>query len=319
MKLLCVTVNYRTADLTLGLLQALEGALAGLDATVTVVENGSDDDSEARLRKGIAALPGEVPVHLLCSRENLGFGGGNNLAIRAALADAEPPDVIHLINPDAVPERGALKAMLAFLEAHPEAGIAGSAVIDDTGEFHCSAFRFPSPLGDLEGRLRLGLASRLLERWRIPLEPGGEAREVDWVSGSTCSLRRTMLEKVGLFDEAFFLYFEETDLCQRAKAAGFQVWTVPTSIVHHTGAVTTGLDDLTRRRPAFWFESRRLYLRKHHGRTGLWLADLSWLLGSFLFGLRRGLAGRPKVDPPGLVTDFVRHGLGLPLRTDSGS
>lgn len=319
MKLLCVTVNYCTADLTLDLLRGLEEALTGLDATVTVVENGSDDDSEATLRKGITALSGRIPVRLLCSKTNLGFGGGNNLAIRAALSEPEPPDIIHLINPDAIPEPDALKTMLEFLEAHPDAGIAGSAVIDGTGEFHCSAFRFPSALGDLEGRLRLGIVSRLLGRWRIPMEPGGDPREVDWVSGSTCSLRRTMLEKIGLFDEAFFLYFEETDLCQRAKAAGFQVWTVPASIVHHTGAVVTGLDDLSRRRPAFWFESRRLYLRKHRGRIGLWTADLAWLLGSLLFGLRRLLTGRPPVDPPGLVTDFLRHGLGLAPGTGSRS
>lgn len=311
MKLLCVTVNFRTADLTLRLLRELEKALAGLDAAVTVVENGSGDDSETRLREGIEALSGRVPVRLLCSGENLGFGGGNNLAIRTALGETEPPDFIHLINPDAVPEPESLRAMLAFLEAHPRAGIAGSAVIDGTGEPHCSAFRFPSPLGDLEDRLRLGAASQLLDRWRIPMEPGSTAREVDWVSGSTCSLRRTMLEKIGLFDEAFFLYFEETDLCRRAKAAGFEVWTVPASVVHHTGAVVTGLDDLTRRRPAFWFESRRLYLRKHHGLAGLWLTDLAWLLGSLGWGVRRLLMRRPRIDPPGLVKDFLRHSLGL--------
>ncbi|MCP5057127.1 MAG: glycosyltransferase family 2 protein [bacterium] len=311
MKLLCICVNFRSSDLTLRLLAALEQALDGLNAGVTVVENGSGDDSEVRLRNGIQALSGRIPVKLLCSSENLGFGGGNNLAIRAAMARPEPPDVFHLINPDAVPEPRALREMLDFLEAHPRAGIAGSGVVDDSGDPHSSAFHFPSPLGELEGRLRLGLVSRLLKNWRVPMTTGGPARSVDWVSGSSCTLRTAMLDEIGLFDESFFLYFEETDLCRRAKAAGFEVWTVPSSVVHHTGAVMTGLYDLTRRRPAFWFESRRLYLQKHHGWAGLWIANVAWLLGSLGFELRRLLTGRPRLDPPCLVRDFLRHSLGL--------
>ncbi|MCP5057506.1 MAG: glycosyltransferase family 2 protein [bacterium] len=314
MKLLCISVNFRSSELTLRLLAALEPALDGLDAAITVVENGSGDGSEARLQDGIEALSGRIPVQLLCSSENLGFGGGNNLAIRAAMDGPEPPDVFHLINPDAVPEPEALREMLAFLDGQPGAGIAGSAVVDDSGEFHSSAFRFPSPLGEFESRLRIGLISRLLKNWRAPMPPDGTTRTVDWVSGSSCSLRRAMLEKIGLFDEEFFLYFEETNLCRQAKTAGFEVWTVPTSIVHHTGAVMTGLDDLTRRRPAFWFESRRLYLQKHHARPGLWIANLAWLLGSLGFGLRRMLGRRPQVDPPRLVTDFLRHSFGIRTR-----
>lgn len=310
MKLLCITVNFRTADLTLRLLGSLEKALEGLDASVTVVENGSGDGSDKKLRLGINALSGRLPVRLIESPVNLGFAGGNNLAIEAALEGPEAPDVFHLINPDAIVEPNALREMLDFFETHPDAGIAGSAVIDATGEFHSSAFRFPSPLGELEGTLRLGPVSRLLQRWRVPMEPNGQTRQVDWVSGSACALRRGMLETVGRFDEDFFLYFEETDLCKRAREAGFEVWTVPRSIVHHTGAVSTGFDDLTNRRPGYWFESRRHYLLKHHGLAGLWLANLGWLLGSLGFEVRRRLSGRPPVDPPRLVLDFLDHSLG---------
>ncbi len=311
MKLLCVTVNFRTPELTLRLLESLTEALDGLDAAITVVENHSGDHSEATLRRGIGALRGGAPVRLLCSDRNLGFGGGNNLAIRAALAEPELPDVIHLINPDAVPEPDALHNMLAFLESHPRVGVAGSAVIDGTGALHSSAFRFPSPLGELEGRFRLGPVSRLLEPWRVPLTPGGVARPVDWVSGSSCALTREMLERIGLFDEGFFLYFEETDLCRRARAAGYEVWTVPESLVHHTGAVATGLNEHTSRRPPYWFASRRRYFRKHHGRWVAALADAAWLLGSLGFGAKRLLTREPQNEPPKLVSDFLRHSLGL--------
>ncbi len=304
MKLECITVNYRTEDLTLRVVRALVEALEGHDARITIVENGSGNSAAERLREGLQAISGSTPTTLIVSEVNGGFGAGNNLALRAALGRPDPPDVFYLINPDALPDPGSVAALLGFLERHPRAGVVGTGVRDLTGP-HSSAFRFPTAPGEFEGRLRLGAVSRLLARWRIPLEPGGAARRVDWVSGSSCALRRAMLEEVGLFDESFFLYFEETDLCRRAAPFGWEVWTVPESEVLHEGAVATGLEDRTKRRPAFWFESRSRYLLKHDGWRGLVLANLAWVVGSLFFELRRRLTARPRIDPPRLLWDFV--------------
>jgi hypothetical protein len=119
-----------------------------------------------------------------------------------------------------------------------------------------------------------------------------------------------MLDDVGLFDEEFFLYFEETDLCRRARAVGWQVWTVPECQVHHEGAVVTGLDDLSRPRESYWFESRSRYFRKHEGRSGLLLANLAWLTGSLGFRARQLLTRRSSPNPPRLLRDFLRHSWG---------
>ncbi len=304
MRLHCITVNYRTPALALRLVGALVPQASQLGSAITVVDNGSGDSSVEILRSGIATLRPRIDLRV--SERNLGFGAGNNLALRDLLGRSDAPEAIVLMNPDSVPEDDVLEKLLRVLERNPRAGIAGSGILDITGRPHASAFRFPSPLGELETRARLRPVSRALHRWRVPLDPGGTARRVDWVSGASCMLRTAMLREVGDFDEAFFLYFEETDLCRRARQAGWETWTVPESQVHHEGAVATGLDDPSRRRPRFWFDSRRRYFLKHHGRLGLVAANLGWLAGSAISGLRRWLVGAPRRDAPGLVLDFLR-------------
>ena len=111
---------------------------------------------------------------------------------------------------------------------------------------------------------RIGLVSRLLRRSIVAPPPARVACRVDWLAGASMMIRRPVLDEAGLFDEAFFLYFEETDLCRRALAAGWSTWYVPESRVAHIGSASTGMK---RRepRPAYWFASRRHYLRKHDG------------------------------------------------------
>jgi GT2 family glycosyltransferase len=119
-------------------------------------------------------------------------------------------------------------------------------------------------------------------------------------------IRLDVFERVGLFDDGFFLYFEETDFCRRAADAGIETWYVPESRVAHVGSASTGFQDPTRPRARYWFESRRRYWRKHFGATYQRFADMTWI-GSFLiWRLRRRIRGLPDMDPPGLLGDFVR-------------
>ena len=109
--------------------------------------------------------------------QNGGFAAGNNAAIRPALATADPPRYVLLLNPDTIVRPGAVRALVEFMEDRPDVGIAGSRLEEPDGTPQRSAFRFPSVLGELEGGLRLGLASRLLARWVVaPAVPAGPAR-----------------------------------------------------------------------------------------------------------------------------------------------
>ena len=120
-------------------------------------------------------------------------------------------------------------------------------------------------------------------------------------------IRRKVFEDIGLFDEEFFLYFEEIDLCARAAKAGWQTWYVEESFVHHEGAVSTGMNDRSRPVPSYWFESRTRFFMKAHGSPTLVAANVLFTLGYALFRARRLIQRKPDRDPPHLLTDFIKH------------
>jgi GT2 family glycosyltransferase len=307
MKLLVVIVNYKTALLALRAAEAALADVRALGGAIAIVDNDSGDGSLATLRDGIASGRFGSTVEVIAAEKNGGFGYGNNVAIRRALASSDPPQYVYLLNPDAMPDPGAIRTLVEFLDAHPEVGIAGSHIHNPDGSTHVSAFRFPSPIGELEGTLRLGLATKLFDRWSVWNLPCDETARVDWVSGASTMIRRDVLDQVGLFDENFFLYFEETDLCRRAAEAGWQTWFVHEASVEHEVGVATGIKDTKRRTPPYWFASRRYYFLKQGGRGELWLANLLWMAGFSLWRLRRRLQAKPDPDPPQMLADFVRH------------
>jgi len=310
MKLLVVIVNYKTALLAL---RAAEGAREDVEAlggAITIVDNDSGDGSVQTLREGVQSRGLAHLVTVIAAEKNGGFGYGNNVAIRRGLASADPPEHIYLLNPDAVPDPGAIHTLVRFMDEHPDVGIAGSHIHNPDGTTHVSAFRFPSPIGELEGTLRLGLATKLFQRWSVWSLPCDKTERVDWVSGASTMLRRELLESIGLFDENFFLYFEETDLCRRAAEAGWQTWFVHEASVEHEVGAATQIKDTKRRTPPYWFQSRRYYFLKQGGRPELWLANLAWVAGFSLWRLRRKIQGKPDRDPPQMLVDFVRHTLG---------
>lgn len=314
MQLLVVIVNFRTAALTLeGLGHLLEDA-RGLDVAVTVVDNDSGDGSLETIREQVTERGWGDRVEVIPSGKNGGFGFGNNVAIRRALAQPDPPEYVFLHNPDARVEPGTLRTMLDFLDAHPEVGVAGTQIHEPGAGVHTSAFRFPSALSEIEGALRFGPVSRVLRKYSVWADSPTQTAEVDWVSGASVFLRREVFETVGLFDENFFLYFEEVDLCRRAREAGWSIWYVHEAVVVHEEGAATGIKSKAKRVPEFWLDSRRYYFLKAKGRGGLWLANVAWAASHSLWRMRRAVQRLPDDDPPRRLEDFVRHSLRLPRR-----
>ena len=131
----------------------------------------------------------------------------------------------------------------------------------------------------------------------------------DWVCGAAMMVRSAVFEQVGLMDERFFLYYEETDLALRAARGGFESWYVPASrIVHYCGQSSgiTGDEAYKKRVPDYWYASRKRYFAKHHGHAYGVLADAAWLAGSVSRRCRRALLQRPSQDPPQQLRDFLR-------------
>lgn len=311
-RVLVVTVNYRTSDLTLRCLASLEGErLLGSSLEAVVVDNASGDGSAARIRGAIEARGWTEWVRLLENPANTGFGAGNNLVLRPALAGREPPDYVLLLNPDAALDPGALGHLVDFLASHPSAGMVGPGTVVG-GRLRGSAFRFPGILNSLDEGLHFGPATRLLARWRLAPPPRPEPHPTDWLSGGCVLIRRELLQQVGLFDEGYFLYFEEVDLAWRAQRAGWESWFVPAATIVHDAGASTGASagrELERRMPPYWFESRRRYFLKNRGRLVCLLADLAWAGGNALWNVRRFLSRAPRKEPPCFWGDFVRFNL----------
>lgn len=315
MRLLLVIVNYRTADLTL---QAAEAALSQLreldpgggSMQMCIVDNDSGDDSADILETAVAERDWGSHVRVHRSERNGGFAYGNNQAIRPALAGDDPPDFVYLLNPDAVPDPGCVGTLLDFMQDHPDAGIVGSRVHGGDGEARPTAFRFPTLASELEDGVRTGLVTRLLSRWMVSPPPPGEPTAVDWLSGASLMIRREVFESVGLFDEGYFLYFEETDLCHRAHRAGWNNYYVPEAGVMHIGSVATGLGARRTRRPAYWFDSRARYFRKNYGDAYLHAANAVWATGLGAWQLRRRVQGLEDHQPEHVLGDLIRHSLG---------
>ena len=308
---LVVIVNYRSSAMAVDCLASLEAELEAIPGSrAALVENASGEGGE--LASALDDRGWRDWVELIEAERNGGFASGNNRAIVPALVGEEVPRYVLLLNPDTYIRPGAVGELLAFMDAKPEVGIAGSRLEGPDGSPQRSAFRFPSVLGELEGGLRLGIASALLRRWIVapPVPEGEQPRPTDWVAGASMIVRREVFEAIGPMDEGYFMYFEEVDFCRRALDAGWPCWYVPRSRVVHLVGQSSGVTDPSRarrRRPPYWFESRRRYFRRHHGLLGSKAADLLWALGFASYRLRRRLTNKPDVDPEHLLGDFLRH------------
>jgi N-acetylglucosaminyl-diphospho-decaprenol L-rhamnosyltransferase len=303
-------VNYRTGAHVEKCLASLEPEIAvAPDVRVIVVDNASGDGSADRIERAIADH-GWGWARLVRSPVNGGFAAGNNVALRHGLVGANRAPLVWLLNPDTCVHPGAVRAILRFMKAHPRAGIAGTMIHEQDGTAWPFSFHFPSLLGEFEQGAGIGIVSRLLARRAGLKRMGAEPAQAEWVSGASMVVRQALIEAIGPMDEGFFLYFEETDYCLRASRAGWQCWYVPDAAVTHVaGASTgaTGASSVGRRVKAYWFESRRRYFIKNHGRAYAVAADLVWALAHLLRRLRKATVRRPTALPPALLRDFIHH------------
>jgi N-acetylglucosaminyl-diphospho-decaprenol L-rhamnosyltransferase len=311
LRTLVVIVNYRTADLAVAALRSLAPeALANVGTQVVVVDNASGDGSYEQVDAAIRQQGWSAWARAIASARNGGFAAGNNLAIDTVRATGRLAEYIWLVNPDAQVRPGSLGVLLNFMQQHPRAGIAGGSMEDASGHPWPYAFRFPSVWSEINDGLRLGLVSRLLDRRIVLQRMGHEPQRVDWICGANFMVRGAMVEQIGSLDDGYFLYFEETDYCRRAARAGWECWYVPQARVMHIVGQSTGLvadGRPQRRRPAYWFESRRRYFVKNHGRAYTMVADLAWMVCFATWRLRRFIQRKPDNDPPGMLVDFARH------------
>lgn len=301
-------LNYRTPDLTIDCLRSLVDEVQAIpNIQVVVSDNDSGDGSIEKIQAAIASNGWQAWASTMPLEHNGGFAFGNNAIIRQALRSPNPPPYVLLLNPDTVIRPGAVQALLEFMDQHPKVGIAGSRLEDPDSTPQRSAFRFHTLFSEIDAGLRLGIVSKLLERWVVAPPVSEVAHQTDWVAGASMIIRREVFDAVGLMDEAYFMYYEEMDFCLKANRAGFPCWYVPQSRVVHLVGQSSGVTNTKqppKRRPKYVFESRRRYFIKNYGRFYATLSDAAWTVSFLLWRVRRVIQRKPDPDPPKLLGDF---------------
>lgn len=311
LNLLIVILNYRTPQLTIDCLSSLVDEMAALPtARVIVTDNDSGDGSVEKIEAAIKVNSWGHWVSMMPLPKNGGFAYGNNAAIRPYIENKTLPPYVLLLNPDTIVRPKAMQALLEFMATHPEVGLAGSRLEDPDGTPQCSAFRFHTLWSEIDTGTRLGIISKFLARWIVAPPVSEQPCQTDWVAGASLIVRREVIEAIGLMDEEYFMYYEEMDYCLQAQRAGWPCWYVPESRVVHLVGQSSGVTDTKRppkRRPQYWFESRRRYFLKNYGWFYASAADLLWAIGFSSWRMRRFLQQKPDLDPPQLLGDFWRN------------
>lgn len=276
-----VMVSFNTAELTCLALHAAEVALQGICHEIIVIDNASHDNSPRQIR---TACP---QARLIVSDSNLGFAAANNLGMHHARGE-----FIVLLNSDAFVDQHCFQHALRHMRQWPQVALAGGKLLGRDGSLQPSARRFPRLMYDffiLSGLSARFPQSRLFGQPDQTCESADAALRPDWVPGAFAIIRRKALQDVGLFDERFFLYFEEVDLCRRLKQAGWQIAYWPDIRVIHLGGESSRtvtrltLSDSGQQLTLWRMRSALLYYRKHHG---LLAAGASNLLEYGWHGLR---------------------------------
>jgi GT2 family glycosyltransferase len=256
-----VIVSFNTRDLLRECLQTVF-MQSGPSLEVIVVDNDSRDQSLPMVER---EFPATIAIQ---AGANLGFAAANNLAFHRARGK-----YVVLLNSDAFLPQGALARAFALMEASPRTGLGGGRLVGRDGSWQPSARLFPSLLNDflsLSGLAARFPRSRFFGRadrtWADPMQ----ATDTDWVPGAFSIIRRDVLEQVGFFDENFFLYYEEVDLCLRIRGAGFLISYWPELAVVHIGGESSrqvkrlSLSSSGSQLTLWRMRSALLYYRKHH-------------------------------------------------------
>ncbi|HVT42338.1 MAG TPA: glycosyltransferase family 2 protein [Acidimicrobiales bacterium] len=207
---------------------------------VVVVENGAPGSVDAALAEMGAAALAAVPVQIVRPGRNLGYGAGVNRGLAALAGEPEPPEFVLVSNPDLIVHPGALAGMRAALVDHPAWAIVGPRIFTDA-EVYPSVRNFPSFI-DAAGHALLAQfnpENSFTKRYNPGTPEGNVVVPAGWVSGSCFLARRSALEELGGFDEAYFMYAEDMDLCWRAHQSGWGVGFAGTAEVDHVQGLST--------------------------------------------------------------------------------
>ncbi len=294
-----IVVNFNTGELTRRCLESVARDLADVEWEGIVVDNASADRSAANLQ--------DIPrVRVIANTTNVGFGAAVNQAarwassapslqpptsnLRAPISNLHPPpstlqgELLFLLNPDCDVQPGAFRALVETLDAHPDCAITAPRLLNADGSVQASARGEPDAWTGLFGRhsvLTKFFPASAAARRNLPaqdlVDAGVESADVDWVMAAAMLVRRKAFEEVGGFDERYFLYWEDADLCRRLRDRRWTTRYVPRAIVKHPGGASAATDSAfaTREfhRSAYRYYATHLVTSPWH--PARWLAKIA--------------------------------------------
>ncbi len=254
MDLSIIIVNYNVKEFLQNLIHSIEKASLNLNKEIIIVDNASDDGSVEFIRE---KFPQAI---LIANQKNLGFGKANNIGLKQASGK-----YILLINPDTLVAEDTFEKMIKFFESNPEAGLAGCKILNPDGSLQLACRRsFPGPwtsFTKVTGLSSLFPNNKVFARYNLTYLDENKTYEVDAISGSFMMMLKEVYAKVGGFDEQFFMYGEDLDLCYRIQKSGFKVYYVhSTQIIHYKGESTkrSSLDETK-----VFYSAMHLFVKKH--------------------------------------------------------
>lgn len=263
-----IIVSWNVAGLLRDCLQSLTETRADLSLEIIVVDSASSDDTVEMVRRDFPH------VQLLAQTENVGFARGNNLGMAVARGA-----FLFLLNPDTVVHEGALVQLVTYLQTHPQVGLVGPQLFNTDGSHQSSRRRLPTVWTAFWESMwwQRYAPPGVLRRYYMEDRPISVECSVDWLSGAALCVRKSIVQQVGGFDPAYFMYSEELDWCRRIGSVGWQIVYLPTAhVTHHIGrssqqAVTSRHINFNR--------AKLRYIRKYHGNFPYQLIRLAILLG----------------------------------------
>jgi len=225
MDLSIVILNYKSKNMVKECLRGIKSVGVDLKYEIIVVDNGSGDGVGKMLQENFPE------VKFIASPKNIGFAAGNNLGIRTARGR-----YVMIMNPDIAVFQGSVETLVKYMDEHQNVGIAGPKLLNPDRTVQHSVYSFPRKMTPVYRRTSLGnirAGKAEIGRYLMSDWDHADARDVDWLLGACLIVRRETLRVVGLFDERYFLYFEDTDWCRRFWEKGWKVSYVPDSIMVH--------------------------------------------------------------------------------------
>ncbi|MDX2128639.1 MAG: glycosyltransferase family 2 protein [Chloroherpetonaceae bacterium] len=263
-KVSVIIVNYRTPKLLLEAIRSVMNTVRNR-FEIIAVDNASGDNTATLVREQFPL------VHMIQSSVNVGFAAGNNLAMPFARGE-----YIFFLNPDTIVHEGSIDTLIAYLDSHLKVGLVSPKLLNADGSLQRSINRFYSFFGTLfDNRI----ASQFLKT--DAFEDHDTIREIDWAKGAALMIRHSILKEIGSFDEQFWIYAEEIDLCYRIKKAGWANVYLPSAVITHLEKQSS-----KQHRAEMFIQNYKsfyLFLRKHYSTLDFTLYRLRSIIGIFFW------------------------------------